>query len=341
MAGAHRDIGSLQIFTLQLSVMLNAGVSLPRGLEVLAQMPGVMAGVAHHLLCGVEGGKALSAVMEEQREFFPLTYRRVIRVGESTGQIVIALPALADSLAGQLELQRRLRASLTYPVFVLSVSAAMVSFLMFYQLPRLLSAFGSGPELPWLTRLVLYSLKPLGLLGVGSLAALVGVALGVSRSESFREWVLRQLARLPGLGKFLYEIYLVQICGDLSLMLTQGVDLSRSLRTVIQGGTGWPPLDQSLSRVLDDVLHGQELSQALAAENFPRMLTLLVRSTEEVGKFESAFRNYHDLGQSKIQHSCDAFLQMLEPCLHLVMGLIVGVLVLACFLPIYQTLQQI
>jgi len=338
---AAPDLNALQIFTLQLAVMLNAGVSLSRGLEVLSQMPGPMAQVAHSLLYGVESGKRLSAAMEEQRDVFPLTYRRVIRVGESTGHMLAVLPALAASLAGQMELQRRLRASLTYPAFVLSVSGAMVSFLMFYQLPRLLSAFGSGPQLPLLTRVVMMSLKPLGsLLVLGVLGALA-LAVALSRSETFRAWFLQKLARVPVIGPLLHEYFLIQVCGDLALMLSQGVDLSRSLRTVVTGGSGWPPLDEALGKTLDEVLHGEDLSDALSRADFPRLLTILVRSSEELGRLEGAFKNYFEMGQCRIHYASEAFLQMLEPCLHLFMGLVVGTLVLACFLPIYQTLQTI
>jgi len=341
MQTGPRDIASLQIFTLQLSVMLNAGVSLARGLEVLTQMGGPMASVADRLLYAVETGKPLSVGMEEQKGVFPPTYRRVIRVGESTGQILTVLPPLSESLARQLEMRQRLTASLTYPLFVLLVSGLMVSFLLFYQMPKLLSAFGSGPDLPLLTRVVLASLKPLGALAVLGSLGLVIFAATMHRSEKFRLKVFRWAGRVPRLGSFLFDYALIQVCGDLSLMLSQGVDLSRSLRTVHQGGTGWPQLDDKLNLVLDEVLHGEDLSQAMNEEGFPRLLTILLRSGEELGKLEGAFRHYHDMGQFRMQQASEAFLQLLEPCLHLVMGFVVGTLVLACFLPIYQTLQQI
>jgi type IV pilus assembly protein PilC len=341
MASAPGDLASLQIFTLQLSVMLNAGVSLPRGLEVLTQMGGSMAEVADRLLLSVEHGKALSVGMEEQRAVFPVTYRRVIRVGESTGQLNSVLPALSRSLSGQLETRRRFLASLTYPAFVLLVSGCMVSFLLFYQMPKLLSAFGSGPQLPTLTRVVLGSMKPLAILGVLLLGSLVGCGLAMSRSERFRDWMLRRANRIPRLGKLLFDYSLIHVCADLSMMLTQGIELTRALRTVLEGGTGCPPLDDELNGILNDILHGDELSACLQKRDFPKLLTLMVRSGEELGQIHGAFRQYQEMGESRLQYASEAFLQMLEPCLHLFMGLVVGTLVLACFLPVYQTLQQI
>lgn len=341
MQNGLQNTGSLRIFTLQLSVMLNAGVSLGRGLEVLAQMEGAMAQVADRLLYAVETGKPLSVGMEELKEFFPPTYRRVIRVGESTGQLLSVLPALSHSLARQLEMRQRLMASLTYPLFVLIVSGLMVSFLLFYQMPRLLTAFGSGPELPWLTRLVLASLKPLGLTVILAFSALFVLTVAFTRSEAFRLKLALWAGRVPRLGDLLFDYALIHVCGDLSLMLSQGVDLSRALRTIRQGGTGWPQLDEKLNQVLDQVLHGEELSLAMHERGFPRLLTLLLRSGEELGKLDSAFRHYSEMGQFRIQQASEAFLQLLEPCLHLVMGFVVGTLVLACFLPIYQSLQQI
>lgn len=341
MASGGRDLASLQIFTLQLSVMLSAGVALPRGLEVLTQMGGPMAEVSDRLLRSVEHGKSLSVGMEEQREVFPVTYRRVIRVGESTGQMTAVLPALSRSLSSQLETRRRLFASLTYPAFVLLVSGCMVSFLLFYQMPKLLASFGAGPQLPMLTRLVLGSMKPLAVLGVMGMAVLIVGGLGMARSERFRDGVLRQASRIPRLGQLLGDYALIQVCGDLGMMLAQGLDLSRSLRTVLEGGTGWPPLDDDLNHILDDVLHGEELSDSMHRRNFPKLLTLLVRAAEELGQLNGAFKRYQEMGESRIQYASEAFLQMLEPCLHLFMGIVVGTLVLACFLPVYQTIQQI
>ncbi len=136
---------------------------------------------------------------------------------------------------------------------------------MFYQLPRLLSAFGSGPQLPLLTRVVMMSLKPLGsLLVLGVLGALA-LAVALSRSETFRAWFLQKLARVPVIGPLLHEYFLIQVCGDLALMLSQGVDLSRSLRTVVTGGSGWPPLDEALGKTLDEVLGESEPGHSHAA----------------------------------------------------------------------------
>lgn len=173
------------------------------------------------------------------------------------------------------------------------------------------------------------------------MSGLILVGVGMARSEPFRVGVLRQAGRFPRLGQLLFEYSLVQVCGDLSMMLAQGLDLTRALRTVLEGGTGWPQLDDDLGAILDDVLDGESLSDSTQARGFPKLLTLLLCSGEELGQLHGAFRQYQEMGESRIQYASEAFLQMLEPCLHLFMGVVVGTLVLACFLPVYQCIEHI
>lgn len=335
------SLADLQLFTLQLSVMLNAGVSLPRALETLTQMEGGMQPVTQQLLRQIEGGHPLSSAMERLPWAFPPTYRRVIRVGESTGQLLLVLPSLSDSLSQQLRTRQRFLGSLTYPLFVLGVSALMVSFLLFFQLPRLLSVFGEGAQLPWLTRLVLASIKPLGAtMALGVIATLAGL-LALRRFPGVQEALLRRLPRVPKLGPLLADFFLVQLCRDLSLMLQHGLELSRSLRTFIEGGSGWPDLDDRVRGVLDDILRGEELNQALAHQRFPKLLVALVRCNEELGHIEQGFAHYAEMGENRLEAASEDFLRLLEPALHLFMGFVVGTLVIACFLPVYQQLQSL
>lgn len=336
------SLASLQLFTLQLGVMLGAGLPLQRSLEILSKMPGPMAVTAYRVLRGVESGKPLSQSMEDCSGVFPLTYRRAIRVGENSGQLLEVLPALSSSLANRLQMQARLRGALTYPAFVLMLSSLMVAFLLFYQVPRLLSVFGSAhAELPGLTRLVLVLIKPLAALAGLTLLAAVGVFVAARRSERWRTRVVHWAESVPRLGALLQEYALIQLSGELAMLLRQGLELSRALRVVREGGSGWPALDRRLGAVLDRVVHGTELWQALESEEFPRLLVMLVRSSEELGSLHSAFAHYFEMGQSRLEDTAETFLRLVEPALHMFMGFVVGTLVLACFLPVYQSISQI
>ena len=336
------SLRDLHLFTLQLAVMLEAGLSLSQCLEVLCRMGSSTDAVARALLDYVDSGCLLSVAMSRTR-LFGVAYLRMIRAGEATGQLEGVIRPLADHLEQSLHNRQGLVAALAYPAFVMAASAGMVGFLLYFQLPQMLKlTTQSGGEVPVLTRAIMYLVQPA--LPLGLLALALALMLGMRwawRTPEGRRWVRGAVFATPVFGKIFYHLALARITRDIHLMWRHGVDLMTTLRTVGETPTHCPALDTALGGVAVRVEGGQTLGEALQAEKaFPKMLTLLVRAGEETGDVVVGLEHFTRTVEEDVHGRIRDMTSLLEPMMLLAMGLLVGVIVLASLLPVYNLIAK-
>jgi len=337
------SLREIHLFTLQLSVMLEAGLHLSQALEVLGRMGTASDPVAQQILKDVDSGRYLSVAMF-RTGMFNVAYLRLIRAGEASGQMHAVLRPLAEHLERSLMNRTALTSALAYPAFVLLASSGMLAFLIYFQLPQMLRLTAdSGGEVPWLTRTVMFLVQPAVPLVLGGLALVGALAFYWTwKKPRGRRWLREVQYRLPLAGPMLYQLALTRITRDLYLMWHHGVELMQALRTLCETPTGCPPLDRGLVKLTNSVEAGQSLSDAMAEEGrtFPKMLMMLVRSGEESGRVTLGLQHYTTVTEDAVHGRVKDLTAMLEPLMLLVMGLLVGVIVLASLLPVYGLMMR-
>ncbi|MEW6278422.1 MAG: type II secretion system F family protein [Candidatus Eremiobacterota bacterium] len=327
------SLKSLGLFTFQLGIMISASVHIVRALETLTRSEDpATAAVAAGLLDGLIRGRSLSDAMLAQPRCFDRVYVKMVRTGELGGCLSEVLQDLGRCLDREARIRGRIAQSLAYPAFLLLVSLLMVAFLVYYMVPRFLPAFAqTGAPLPWITRaLVVVAQNPGVAVGVP-----VAVLLGALAS-SVDSLVERLKFDTPLIGALNRDRSLARLCSNLSLLLQRGVSLTAALKTLSEG-TGCSRLDKAVQRVLGRIEQGMEFSRSLQEEDaFGELISTMVGAGEHSGQVAPFLRRCADLLDERVDLSLAGLLQIVEPIVLAGMGLVVGSIVVAVFLPLYQ-----
>lgn len=324
-------------FACQLTFMLEAGVPLVRALEALTRsVDPRMAGVAEEVATGVGRGSPLSAAMKDA--FDPMTVG-LVRLGEESGRLVAVLQVLTERLRW-LETQRSaLLSAVTYPAFLLAFTGGTSLYLACVMLPNLLGVLeGTGVELPAPTRLLQWALRPGVLLQVGALLALAAAGLVVFRDRpavlALRDWLTFQL---PVLGRVNRQLARMSWCRDLALLVDTGVPVERALFALAENGTAWPALDRVTELIRRRLTEGLSLDEATVdCEALGSLARMALEMGEHAGGLPRQLTMVARLLEEEVQLLVTRVLDLLEPSLVAFMGLVVGGVVLAAFLPIYS-----
>lgn len=338
-AGLRLDLAQVRLFTLQLSVLFSSGVPLLQSLEAIAIAD--LAGLspcAGELRAKLEKGWALSAAMRSLPNAFDETLVGLVRIGERAGSLAATLQEATHRCERLLDSGQRLKQALVYPAVVSLVSGGMLVFMAYYMLPRFLPIFASFHiSLPWPTRLLvsLVSAKVFGLL----LLSLFALAL-VLLARGKHPWVVaaRQgiLFDTPLLGRYNRLTAWADLCADLALMLRSGMLLSEAL-TLLERQTTWIELAQALKRTRRRLVQGDEFIAAMAAEPaISRLVVGTLAAARESGQDERLLRSLARLLAEEAETLRVRLTSLFEPALIAFMGGVVGFILLACFLPVYQ-----
>jgi type IV pilus assembly protein PilC len=287
----------------------------------------------------IESGMRFSQAMSRQPETFPSSYRRVVETGEQTGRLGDTLARLAVTLDRQTQTTRRIKGALVYPACLLASSLLLVAGMLYFVFPMLIHVTeDAGVEPPALTRLliVLASKKM-------AVCLLLGLAVGAV--------LLKQLWNHPRWGppwqrfveentppgRFLTRARLLACIRQLAMMLESGVDLLRSIQYSGNVGEASLLLSEAFEDVYQRVKFGESMTQCMSRhEVFPRALTGMVSVAEEVGDAHVSLYRFCDMFEDNLNNQLDSATALIEPVLMASMGLVIGLILVAAFLPIYN-----
>lgn len=336
---------SLHVFSVQMGLLLRSGTRLVQALKIAgsSEDPALNEAVAR-VGQAVSAGVSLSKAMEREPQAFPVLYVRLVAMAEQVGALAVIFDRLARYLSHQGTVRRSLIAGLTYPLAVLLMSLGLLGVLRLLLLPSFLQLVGQyGTHLPWLTRMISFDLPAwawvtLGLVGLGLLEALYLTW----RHPGGRQGLQDFFYALPGVGRGLYQWQWCRLSRDLATLVGSGVPMLRAL--TLLGDQPWPSLrvQASLEQGLLGVRAGQSLSEALAGQpGVPPMLVHLVAAGEISGRLPALLERYSDIGEEALKLEIDTALKLFEPLLLAALGLGVGLVLLAAFLPIYQLMLSL
>ncbi|MGE0488702.1 MAG: type II secretion system F family protein [Vulcanimicrobiota bacterium] len=335
------SLDQCRLFTVQLSVLLGAGVPLARALESLCRAEmNALREAAEVLYERVTAGHMLSQAMRRLPRAFDRPYVAMIEAGEKSGQLQSCLTALAHRLETRQALVGRIRQALAYPAAVTLTSLLMLGFLLYYMFPRFVEVFAqSGLDLPLLTRVVM-ALSSNVLVPLVTLVVLIETVVILlsdstgGRLSGLRSWLLYQT---PVLGALNRKASLAQTCQDLGGLVEAGVPLSNALDFVARQPRSDLALSAALSRVQEGVVGGDSLASSFGQEPvFPLLLTSSVAVAEESGELPMWLDRVRRNLALEVDLGVAFLMELVEPLTLGLLGIGVAIIVLAAFLPIYQ-----
>jgi type II secretory pathway component PulF len=334
-------------FSRGLATLLEAGIPLRRSLPILAeQTPHPhMRNAILKILRGVEEGRLFSEACSEQSAIFGPLYTRLLRIGEETGRMTQVLHQLAEHLEKQDLARRKIRGSLTYPALVLGMSAISIFILITFSLPALSGLFEEfGADLPFLSK-ILISVGEFGEAYGGQMViGLIVFALVLWRylqTNDGKKRLARILYRAPVIRHLMLAQSSSWFTGNLSTTLSGGITLVEAIE-LLRANAENEPMQKALDQVLEDLLSGSRLSEALRKHSiFPELVIQTVAVAEESGNLPQQLKTMNLFYEGESDRMITQLTGLIEPAIIIGVGLVVGVVGVTVINTVYSLLPSI
>jgi type IV pilus assembly protein PilC len=333
----------IAIFSRQLATMLQAGIPLVQAFDIVAtghENPS-MQKLLSAIKVDLESGTTLADALAKHPLYFDDLFVNLVNSGEQSG----ALETLLDKIATYKEkteaIKKKIKKALTYPAAVLAVAFIVTAVLLVFVIPQFESLFqGFGADLPAFTQMVVGLSRFVRDNGVFIVIGLVAVVMTFTyfkkRSRRLNHFLDRAVLRLPILGEIMRKAAIARFTRTLSTMFAAGVPLVEALESVA-GATGNIVYEQGTMEIRTEVATGQRLQRAMeATELFPNMVIQMVAVGEESGSLDDMCAKVADFYERDVDDAVDNLSSLLEPMIMTILGILVGGLVIAMYLPIFK-----
>ena len=331
----------LQLFSQELRVMLDAGLSLPEAMQALVEKESredlrlTLKRAGDALL----EGASFSGALARQPEVFPALYVATIKAAEKTGDLAEALARYVTYQQQLDAIRRKVVSASVYPMLLLGVGVVVALFLLAYVVPRFAAVYQDlGRELPWITQLMLgwgrFLDEHTALAALGALAAAAGMVHALSR-QSVRAALVRQIWRIPRLGERLRIYDLSRLYRTLAMLLRSGMPIVPAMRNA--SGLLRPEPRARLALALADIEQGRTISQAMAERGLTTPVALrMLRVGERSGRMSELMERIAAYFEDDLARWVDWFTRLFEPILMLLIGGVIGAVVLLLYMPILE-----
>jgi type IV pilus assembly protein PilC len=333
----------IAVFSRQLATMLAAGIPLVQSFEIVGNGNDnpAMQKLILDIKADVEGGTSLHEALARHPLFFDDLYVNLVEAGEQAG----ALESLLDKIATYKEkteaLKKKVKKALFYPAAVMVVAIVVTIILLVFVIPQFESLFkGFGAELPAFTQFVINLSKFVQDKGI-FIAMVVGAAgyaffYFKKRSKKMRETLDRITLKVPIIGPIMNKAAIARYARTLSTMFAAGVPLVEAL-TSVAGATGNIVYENAVLAMRDEVATGTRLQQAMENTGlFPNMVIQMVAVGEEAGALDEMSGKVATFYEADVDNAVDSMSSLLEPLIMAILGVLVGGLVIAMYLPIFK-----
>ena len=341
----------LSIFTRQFSVMIDAGLPLVQCLEILAQQQEnkYFQQILLQVRQDVEEGSTLSAAMARHPRVFDQLYSNMVEAGETGGILDLILQRLSTFIEKIVKLKRDVISALIYPVAVIVLAIAAVAVIMVVVIPQFQNIFlgllGPGEQLPLPTRIVVGISNFLaGWGGLAVLVAIIGTVVGIRfyyKTKGGRKVIDRILLKLPVFGKILQKIAVARFSRTLSTLLSSGVPILQSL-DITARTAGNIVIEEAIISVRTGVERGENFVDPLrATEVFPNMVAQMVGIGEQTGALDAMLGKIADFYEAEVDSAIANLLTLIEPLLIGFLGVTIGAIVIAMYLPLFTLIGKL
>ena len=341
--GGKVNAGDIAIFSRQLATMLGAGIPLVQAFEIIGagHEKASMRALVLDIKSDIEGGTSLHEALGKHPLHFDQLYVNLTEAGEQAG----ALETLLDKIATYKEkteaIKKKVKKALFYPAAVLVVAVIVTVVLLIFVIPQFESLFkGFGADLPAFTQMVVSLSKFVQNNGV-YMAVVIGIAIYTfiyfkKRSRKLNVFIDRVSLKVPIIGPILNKAAIARFARTLSTMFSAGVPLVEALQSVA-GATGNVVYENAVMKMRDEVATGQRLQRSMENTGmFPNMVVQMIAVGEESGSLDTMSGKVASFYEEDVDNAVDSMSSLLEPLIMAILGVLVGGLVIAMYLPIFK-----
>ena len=343
--------GDLATFTRELSTLIDAGLPVVRSLNVLKEQskPGALKDILSDLVENIEGGSSFSEALSQHPRTFSKLYVNMIKAGEVGGVLEQVLDRTAQFLEKDLGLRRKIKGAMMYPILVTCAIVGILSVIMIFVIPKFLetlSDLAGGADLPLPTQLLINTVDLItgrdfilpnfvwGIIGVIALVIIYKTA--VSKSLKVRTVVDTIKLKLIIFGPLVKKAAIARFSRTFGTLITSGVPVLQALN-IVKETAGNEVLSKNVVKVHDAVREGDAIARPLGESKFfPAMVVNMVDVGEETGALDNMLIKIADSYDADVDVAVDGLTSIMEPILIIVMGVVVGFIVIALYMPLIK-----
>ena len=333
----------IAIFSRQLATMMKAGVPIVTSMEIIANgsKNPRMSALVNSVRAEIESGSSLYEALSKHPVEFDGLYRNLVKAGESAGVLETVLDTVATYKENIEALKGKIKKAMFYPAMVIAVALIVSGILLVFVVPQFEQVFQSfGADLPAFTQVVVGLSRfmvgwwwaiVLGLVGLG-----VAFIMAKKRSLAFQRFLDRLILKLPVVGQIMHNSAIARFARTLAVTFKAGVPLVEALETVA-GATGNTVYETAVLRIREDVSVGYSVNMAMKQVNlFPHMVVQMTAIGEEAGALDTMLFKVAEFYEQEVNNAVDALASLLEPLIMIILGVLVGGMVIAMYLPIFK-----
>jgi type IV pilus assembly protein PilC len=345
--GGGINAKAIAVFTRQFSVMIDAGLPLVQCLEILGQQQENKAfqKVLLQVRQDVEAGLSLADALRKHPQAFDDLYVNMVAAGEAGGILDTILQRLATYIEKAVKLKSQVRSALIYPVAVVTIAVIVVYVILWKVIPVFASLFeGLGASLPFLTQLVVNISNFIGNFWWLIFLIVGGTLFGLRQyyqTEGGRYQIDKILLKLPAIGLLLRKIAVARFCRTLGTLLSSGVAILESL-DITARTAGNAIIEEAILMVRKEVEEGRSIADPLSrTEQFPPMVCQMIAVGEQTGAMDTMLGKIADFYEDEVDAAVEGMMSLLEPIIISFLGVVIGIIVVAMYLPMFSLISQI
>jgi type IV pilus assembly protein PilC len=342
LIGSRVKLKDITVMARQMATMIAAGLSLLRTLDILAEQTEnkKLSGVLVQVRADLEAGSSLSDAMARHGEIFPPLMVNLVRAGETGGFLEQALDSAAKTYEKDVKLRATIKSAMAYPVVVLGMAVLAVIAMLLFIVPTFQKMFANlGGTLPLPTLVLVWlSQAMVWLVPAGAVAGVLGAIWWKrnGRTEAVRSRIDPLKLKIPVFGMLMTKLAVARFTRNLASMVAAGVPILRALGIVGDTSGNWV-IERAVKNVQDSVRAGRSIAAPLANEPvFPRMVVQMIAVGEDSGALEAMLNKIADFYDDEVQAMTEALTSLIEPLLIAVIGIVVGGMIVALYLPIFN-----
>jgi type IV pilus assembly protein PilC len=336
------------VFTRQFSTMIDAGLPLVQGLEILREQveSKTLAKALTVIKADVESGSTYADALKKHPRIFSELYVNMVAAGEAGGILDTILNRLATYIEKAMKLKKKVKGAMIYPAVVTTIAVGVIAVIMIFVVPTFAKMFSSmGGTLPGPTRLVINMSNFLagigGIIVAGAIAGIVVFIRQVRRTEKGKKIIDGILLKLPIFGVILNKVAVAKFTRTLGTLVSSGVPILDGL-DITAKTAGNKIIEYSVLEVRKAVAEGKTLEEPLAkAKVFPPMVTHMIAVGESTGALDAMLSKIADFYDDEVDNAVANLTAMMEPLLMVFLGTAVGFIVIAMYLPIFKLITLI
>ncbi len=329
-------------FIRQLQVMLNSGVPLVQSLDLLHEQesPGTLKRILLNTKEKIKEGSFLWESLAAYPKVFERVFVALIRAGESSGSLDVMLKRIGKYLENSFRLKRLIKSSMMYPAIVLVIAIGVVSLMLLVVIPKLEDMIVStGGELPWITQKVInlsHGMKDNFFVIIAGLAIIIYLVRSYIKSPEGRVVYQKMLLSMPLFGDLIVKSGVAKFCRTMSTLLISGVPMVDAIE-ICKNSSEHIAFEDAAGEIKKDVETGSSFASAMIRQKiFPKMASQMAAVGENTGSMDKMLEKVADFYEEEVESAVQGMMKLIEPIMLVVLGGLVGGLMIAMYLPIFQ-----